>query len=197
MFLSEEMQDNAEVVLLAVQQCGGALQFASEEKRASGTIVEAAINQDSSSVQHAIGYNDCERFFKVDQDGVVLQYASGRIRALKSVALRAVSSNWRALEFVTPSLKDDEDVVRQALRHGCSTAVKFVGKKLRNQEWLFYEAGWRALKYASSAIRDNVRVVGYCYRQDPRALEWASLRLRQMNPFLLAKRTARHAQSLG
>ena len=48
----------------------------------------------------------------VENDGMVLKYASSKLQNDKDVALAAVSQNSWALEYVSPELQNDEDIIK-------------------------------------------------------------------------------------
>ena len=111
-FASDEMRANRDVVEKAVSNCGSALEFASAEMHANKELVLLALKTNSG----------IDRFS--------LSILTPELRADRDVVLRAVEQCGRDLEFASPELQDDEEVVKTALDN--FTSFEYVSKSLRS-----------------------------------------------------------------
>jgi hypothetical protein len=99
--VAEELKNDKEVVLAAVEHNGHALQHASVELKADKGVVLAAVEQTGLALKHASVElkNDKEvALAAVEQDGGALQNASVELKADKEVVLTAAAQSGEALK---------------------------------------------------------------------------------------------------
>lgn len=101
------------MVLEAVKQCGGALQFASPELKDNKEMVLEAIKQRNWAYW-------------------VMEFASAELKGDRQVILKAVKQDGRVLRFASPALKGDKEVVLEAL-HENLDAVRYASSKLKKK----------------------------------------------------------------
>ena len=117
--LSQEMRRNIDVVKTAVTQNGLALQFAAGYLKRDYDIVYAAVYDNPWALQYASEeLRDTKRIvcdfgdaMGVERDGMVLQFASARLRGDPEVAKSAVQDNGMALQFALPPASETLRVV--------------------------------------------------------------------------------------
>ena len=71
----------------------------------------------------------------------LLQFADRRFRSDKEFVMGFISGDGRALKHVSKELKDDEDILREAMK-GCqwgSWPIEFASQKLRSNKELIME----------------------------------------------------------
>lgn len=130
----ESLKDDWRIGLVAVCTNGWILEILSEKLRDMDEIVKSAVEQTAGSYE----------------------FASKRLRADRSLALNAVTSYGKVLEFVSDeSLQDDDEVVL--------AAVTSYGP---------------ALEYASNRLQDDKNIVQSAVASFPGALMFASEKLR-------------------
>ena len=91
-FVSDELKNDKEIVLVAVTEYGVALEYASDTLRNDREVVLAAVRQDGDALVHASDElkNDREIVLAaVHQNGWALQYASEELRNDKEIVLAA------------------------------------------------------------------------------------------------------------
>jgi hypothetical protein len=103
-----ELRNNKEVVLEAVKQNGGALEYASMELRNDKEIVLEVVKQ----------------------NGYTLRYASEELRGDKEVILEAVKQNGNTLQFASEELRNDKEVVLEAIREN-KYMIKYANDSLK------------------------------------------------------------------
>ena len=134
---SEELRADREVVMAAVMQDSEALYYASEELRADREIVKAAVEQFMSTVRDVdllrssdFAYEKLRGmvFTLPDRASVMLQVQSGNPMAIpmllglctpdlcadRALMMAAVKSHVYALEYASPELRADRDLVLSA-----------------------------------------------------------------------------------
>ncbi|MCH9689476.1 MAG: DUF4116 domain-containing protein [Gammaproteobacteria bacterium] len=136
--LSDEHQDDKDLVLAAVENYGLALQFASGELKNDFDVVLAAVTQDPNAIQFAsealqeddeilsalpednlaIPYAFSEEdnnnktivLAAVQEAGGLLAYASEELRADKNIVWAAVTQDPLAIAFASAALQQDPDI---------------------------------------------------------------------------------------
>jgi len=110
-------------VYRAVCADSGALKFASPRLLQNQEIVERAFESwDYPHYPHPLCYVSKNLIGKDDivskaleQEGLVLEFATDNQRSNKGIVSIAVQENGLALQFASPDLRDDEDIVRIAI----------------------------------------------------------------------------------
>ena len=113
-YLKKEFKNNEKVVLIAVKNYGGALEYAPEFKNKKEVVLEAVQNK----------YGD------------PLKYASPDLKKDKDVVLAAVSKNGIALKYASPGLQNDKDVVLAAVNK-CGAAFEYTSPDLKKDIEIF------------------------------------------------------------
>jgi hypothetical protein len=119
---SEQVQiADKEVVLVAVQNYGDALQNASVELKADKEVVLVAVRQNGDALRYASAELKADKevvLAAVRQNGDTLKYASVELTADKEVVLTAVQDNGYAIYYASKKLRDDKEVVLTAVQFG-------------------------------------------------------------------------------
>jgi hypothetical protein len=128
-FASERLQDDIEIVLLAIKK-SNSLEFASERLKNNKEVVLLAIKNGNS-----------------------FEFASEELKHNKEVVLEAVGINGEALEFASEELKDNEEVVLKAVKnnnvieglpgyydYNQHLAYTFASDRLQNNRQIILEA---------------------------------------------------------
>ena len=116
-----------------------------------------------------------------------LKYASPRLKDDKDIVLEAIKSSSvvSALRYASPRLKDDKDVVLEAVEHD-GEALEFASPRLQDDKDIVLEAVKErkyALQYASPRLKDDKDVVLKAVKHDGDALQYASPRLQKEKEF--------------
>jgi hypothetical protein len=130
---SEDIKDDKELLLAAINIDSNSLNFASDRLRNDKNIVLKAVSQDGSSLEYASEElrNDREVVFAaVSNFGNSLRDASVSLRNEKDIVLKAVSKNGKTLEYASEELRNDREVVFTAVSNN-GYAIKYVGEKLK------------------------------------------------------------------
>lgn len=155
---ADKFQDNAAVVMLAVRQCGDALQYASPLMRANREIALAAVAKNGTAilcVDHALLHDREIILAAVTQDASIVaalaelaEYVEqlNRLKRLnntiydwrrdRAIMLAAVKQHWSAIKYASPELRVDREIVLAAVTRG-----------------------WRAIKHASDAALTDRDIV--------------------------------------
>lgn len=111
---SKENQNDAEMVLAAVNSDGRNLEFASKRLRATKEIVDTAVGN----------------------NGTALEFASAQLRANRELVLKAVSRSGQALKYAVLALRSDQEITRAAVEND-PFSLEFVAR--RPQDKQFYK----------------------------------------------------------
>jgi len=150
-----QWQQDKEVVLAAVAQCGLALEG-----------VHATLQADKEVATEA-----------VRQYGPALKFASPALRADPGVVRQAVSQQGRALRFAAAALKADRDVVQAAVKQ-TGSALEYAAADLQADKAVVCEAVQQegmALQYADATLRADKDVVLAAVQQSGLALRFANM----------------------
>jgi len=150
----------------AITDEGTRLQFATEELRRDGEIVQQASAKSHSALEHvprelcgdrdfmaeivAVNFRALELASHelrgdrelvaraVGQDGRALRYASAELRGDRPLVLRAVMQNSRAFQYATEELRSDRDFVLQVMEMDRS-ALMYAAEEIRTDRmvWLY------------------------------------------------------------
>uniref|UniRef100_A0A6C0H918 DUF4116 domain-containing protein n=1 Tax=viral metagenome TaxID=1070528 RepID=A0A6C0H918_9ZZZZ len=149
------LNDNVELVDIAVSQNGLALEYASENLKNNKEIVKKAVTLDGLALEYASEKlkNDEEIVKKaVTQNGLALEYASEKLKNEKKIVTEAVTNNGLALEYVSSELQKDKDIVDIAMNQ--TWLVLNILKKIRSP---YYEYDEIVIK----AINKNMKAIDY------------------------------------
>jgi len=116
-------------------------------------------------------------FAAVAQDGRALEYASPELKADKEVVLAAVAQDGFALEYASEELKADKEVVLAAVAQEWG-ALEYASAELKADKEVVLAAVAQdgfALEYDSVELKADKEVVLAAVAQDGRALEFASI----------------------
>jgi hypothetical protein len=112
-----------EEVLEAVKEDGYALKYASEKmKNDEDVVLEAMKPSEFDFLYYCYGYQP-----------LPFQFASYNIRNNKNIVIKLLKENGLVLEWVSDRLKDDEEVVLEAIKQNC-LAIKFASYSVRNNK---------------------------------------------------------------
>lgn len=114
-------------------------------------------------------------------NGQSLQYVSDELRNDKEVVLQAIfHPNPNILKYVSNELKDDKEVVMIGVKNGA--ALQYASNRLKDDKEVVLKAvktNGNALKYASSRLKDDEEIAECAIRQYLLAFRHASLNLRR------------------
>lgn len=179
--LNDELRNNKEIVLAAINQYCYALRFASEQIKSDQEVVFSAVNQNPLSLQYASEklLND-RQFIKmvVKKDGMALQYVGENLQTDKELVLLALSNNGMALKYVNNELREDVEVISTALKQE-QMAMEFVSYAKRA------EFGLSDKYFGSYDGYDNRDVVLFASKKDISLLQYASKRILNDKKFIL------------
>eukprot|EP00971_Amphidinium_carterae_P237128 4706302-Amphidinium_carterae.2 len=167
--LSDEFKCDDEIVLVAVEQCGWALQFAAESCKRDTHIVLSA----------------------VQQDGLALEFASACCRGDPEIVMAAVRQNGMALEFAEDNCRSDPDIVLEAVQQsGC--ALDYATESYQGDREIVLAAvqnTWTALELADESFCSDREIVLLAAQQDFSALELAADELLEDSTFAPEQKT--------
>ncbi|CAL1140192.1 unnamed protein product [Cladocopium goreaui] len=192
--MDQELQENREVALAAVQRDPSTLPLLSTELRQDSEIVLAAVQQHGRSLQHALGI--ARRDPKVleaalKRDGLAIRFATEEQKGDRHLGLMAVRQNGWALELLGEKLKAEREIVKEAITQE-GQAFKFADETLKHDRELML-----------IALRSNAEALRYMpqeVREDPEALLAARMGVRirgagGLQYFKSLLSTAAHEQS--
>jgi hypothetical protein len=155
-----EIQDDINLVLLAIRNNGKSFKFASDRLKNNLFIILEAVKEDPSNFsliprstieEHIALYDlfkknqdshrlenadailqDDENYVKaiVQSDGLQLQYASDRLKRLPSLVIKAIQNNENAYKFASLSLRSDKFITLLAVEKN-GILLKWVSEDLK------------------------------------------------------------------
>jgi len=109
------VRDNKDIVLVAVEQNGETLKYASTALRRDPEVVLRAVRQDPTALLYALYPTEDLLFDVVAQNGCALAFAPDWAKRNKGIVLTAVGQNGLALEYASDSMRLDKDIVFAAI----------------------------------------------------------------------------------
>lgn len=109
-YASERLKNNKDIVLAAMRNQAWSLKAASEELRSDATIILEAIKSDIRNLQFASSKlkNDYHFILQVvNMQGAALQFASKDLKQNLDIILAALNENLDAGQYISPKLKSD------------------------------------------------------------------------------------------
>jgi tetratricopeptide (TPR) repeat protein len=184
---SEELQNDIEILKLAVKGHNDAFGHIPENWRTNKELIELVLAGEvsSSSFEHfPIEYRDNEEIAKkvVGDDAGCFRYLSERLRNNKELAIIAVSGVWHALGEMPDAMLDDKDVVLSAVQnHNVGGLIMNISDRLKSDIDIVIAAvskDNRALEYFPDEFKDNenfyINMGSVCADKGDydKALEW-------------------------
>ena len=178
--------------MVAVQQNGSALQYASEELRGDPGLVMVAVQQNGMALKYASKElkNDLAIVLAaVEEDYEALKYASEKLRANRDFVLEAVKKNGFVLNLLRYEFKDDPIIVQEAVKqHGW--ALIFASAKLGKDPTIVQEAvkqNGKALQFVKDydylVDKETYKnIVQEAVKQNGNALQYVSSNLALSSP---------------
>ena len=130
-----KLMADKEVVLAAVEQGGGFLQYADEKLKADEEIVLTAL-KNGGTLHDADDKLKADKKFvlkAVKQSDIALRDADEKFKADKEIVLTAVKQFGDALQYADDKLKADKEVVLGALKQSCDS-LQHVDMKLKTDK---------------------------------------------------------------
>ena len=204
---STELQDDREVVLHCVKNCGYAIKHASARLRGDKEIILAAATGEYGEWNSDTVLNLASTELQDDRDVVLhcvknggahaIKHASARLRGDKEIIL-AAAWKWhsdRVLNLASTELQDDREVVLHCVTND-GDAIKHASARLRGDKEFILAAADKlnsdtVLNVASTELQDDREVVLRCVELKPDAINHASSRLRGDKEIILAAEEAR------
>ena len=103
-----------------------------------------------------------------------------QLEANKKFMMMLVKLDYNGLQFASEKLRNDKEVVREAIKQNGYT-IRYASEELKNDKEVVLEAvkqNGKALLYASKELRNDKEVVLEAVRQDGEALNYASKELK-------------------
>lgn len=179
-----EVLEDREVILLAVNRCGLAIQHAASELRADKELSLVAVRRSGLALQYLAADLRADRelvLAAVKSNALALEHAAADLQGDREIILLALRQNkylvhGHVLEHVAEHLRSDREIVLAALRQN-GTSLKFAAPELQEDREIVVEAirqDWNSLMYAG-CLRADAKIVEEAVRQDWRALMHATL----------------------
>lgn len=176
----EEVCDEKELVLLAVQGSWRAFELASDDLKNDLEVARAAVTG-SWWAYDMVGEEAAEDeglfwlAFKQCQE--VIKYAGPGLRGNREFMLQVLEQKGDALEFASDELRSDHEVVGAAVVHSGEAAYKFASKDLLANDWLSVQAvkhGPESLHWTADWIKQDRDLMEVCVMNTGLALEHAA-----------------------
>ena len=136
--VSEEMKNDREFMLTAVQQKSGTLLYASDELQNDREMVLAAVKQDGNFLHYVSRelQNDFEiALAAVQQNGYALGSIACKLYKNREIVLAAVKQVGKALKYASNELKNDREIVLVAIKQD-RKYLQYASKELKNDREL-------------------------------------------------------------
>ncbi|MBA3238326.1 MAG: DUF4116 domain-containing protein [Parachlamydiaceae bacterium] len=174
--------ENREVMLIAVQEDGSALQYADPNLKKNKEIVLTAVTQPYLALKYADKNFMKDRdfilsTFKNEKDFILSLYTDIDLQKNKEFVLIAVTRNGSTLQYANYLLKKDKDIVLAAVTQN-GTVLKFAHESLKNDKDIVLAAVKEygcALEYAEglntdkdivlAAVKNNGHALRYVYSE--------------------------------
>lgn len=137
-FAPDELKNDREVVIEAIKNDGIAITFASEYLQNDKELVLMAVRGNAFSLEYVSEdfKNNKEIVLEaVKYFGGSLEFASEELKNDSEVVLEAVRDDGMALEYASEELKNDKEIVMAAVKHN-GNALRFASKELKKDEEL-------------------------------------------------------------
>lgn len=183
---SEELQNDIEILKLAVKGHNQAFRYIPENWRTNKELIELVLAGEvsSSSFEHfPLEYRDNEEIAKkvVGDDAGCFQYLSERLKNNKEITLIATSKSGSVLSEMPESMLDDKDVVLNALAHDGWRYVDKISERLKNDIDIVIAAVLsdnRSLEDFPDNFKDNEKVIEACLKGNGSAYKYFSKRFK-------------------
>ena len=158
------LNNNKNIILNSVKRNGLNLNLASTKLKNNSEIVKEALNN----------------------NGLAIQYASKKLKSDIDLGIIAINNNPESYYFLNENLKNNEDVIITLLIKSPDKIHQFDYLENYNQiiRKVIKQNGL-ALKYLSNKNRDNERMVTMALKNNIKALEYASIRLKNDPDFII------------
>ncbi len=192
-YAAPTLQDDRAVVQEAVQRNGLNLKFASPQLRGDPAIVRTAVNNDAMALAYADASlrDDRETVRTAIRTGAeqkkggagILQFASGRLRKDRGLALEAILHDGRNIQYVDSSLLCERKFVREAVRWNGMALAGLRGKAEQCPSTDPLLTGERT--FTQDAYRKDPIVAEAAIYQNVDAFEFVHPELQRSVPFLV------------
>ncbi|MGR3973108.1 MAG: DUF4116 domain-containing protein, partial [Candidatus Rhabdochlamydia sp.] len=196
-YVSDEWQDDYDIVFAAIQKHWNSLKHASERLKDNPDLVLAAVKQNGHALKHAserLKDNPDLVLAAVKQNGHALKHASDRLKNDRNLILAAIkpieaqpryqtgASFYRGVELISAA-----GAFTAAKQNGA--ALEHTGEKLRDDPSVVLIAVQKdgvALQHASDRLKNDRNLVLAAVKQNGNALEHASKRLQDDHDLVVA-----------
>ena len=179
--LSEELQDDKEVVMAAIQRFGSNFKYASLRLRDDKETVMEAVTQHADTLEYASVRlrNDKEVVMAALAGGAVLRHASDILQNDREVVIAAVSKKHLELKYASSELKDDKEIVMMVvLSSRWDSGLCNASDRLKNNKDIVMAAltksKGRALEHVSLEMKNDRDIVKAAIAMSARTIEHAS-----------------------
>jgi uncharacterized membrane protein YqjE len=155
---------NRQIVYMAVQKDGPALQHAAANLQGDKVIVLAAVKQSGFALKHTATELQRDKevvLAAVKRNGWALEYAAAELQRDKEVALAAVTLHGLALLYAATELKRDKEIVLAAVQQD-SWALRYAAEELKRDKAFVLEVTKQApdaFRHASLELRRDPEVL--------------------------------------
>ena len=181
-YASEDLQDDFEVVLSAVNTLGSSLEFASPALQNDRQIVLAAVFENKHALVYASSELRSNRVFmlaRVRHDFKALQVASLALQTDPEVVRVAILQDPLALQYASYQLRSDPEFMLETMRQDVN-ALRWATEELQKDPEFMLSAvreSGLALKYASAEIQNDFDIAFEAVSNNQAALIYVADRL--------------------
>nr|CAG4714939.1 unnamed protein product [Naegleria fowleri] len=168
-----------EIALEAIKQNKKALRFVAEDLLLDYEFMLTALKLIFPEFSHltTFDYSNKDIMMKlVQENGMLLEFASDELKNDRDIVLNAVNNNGNALEFASDGLKNDIEITFLAVKNAYF-ALYNVCSEFKSDKQVVLSAVHRhgsSLKFASDDLKNDKEVVMAAVRQNGYALSYAS-----------------------
>jgi hypothetical protein len=167
MYASDELKDDIEVVITALNSDRRAIKYTSERLKDNKEVIKNILNQ----------------------EGLLIKYASKRLRSDKELGLLAVQKNPLAFQYLGGSLKNDKDVVLTTLKKKDADykLLDFIPQRMFSDKEILdilIKKKLEVLKYAPEELRNDPELAIKSISQNYSNLKYVNKELRDNESFM-------------
>ena len=159
MMIKEINWNNKKEVLIAVNQNGAALEYASEQLQNDKEVVLTAVNQNGNALLYVSKdfKNDKEvALAAVNQDADALYDVSERLKNDKDLVLIAVTKDGCALNYASENLQNDLDLLNLLYNYYNLPENKIENEYSDNQQWFLERMKIRDILMEQKLLQDSI-----------------------------------------
>lgn len=192
--MPKEFRENKMLVKQAVEIDPWCIQFASPKLKKDKEIISICLQKDgltSYLISQQILENEKTLSIKaIQQNGRALNHLPNKYKNDPSIVFQAVIQNPTSLQFASETLRRDRNFLLKLLKYD-SIILKFCHEEIQRDREIVVMALEHfgiSLEYSHHSLRDQKEIVLYATKRDKRAFKFASNRLKMdLELILLSK----------